>query len=121
MAKDTVKKTANDGSRNSPIALASGMVSPDFPVGGVCGRNRLNTPSNTDRPAASNKGPLLAEAGTTTGVPSGPATVFLNKKSIKKPAAIQPMVPSTRRPGKSRVALGTWVKAIEFTKARVGL
>src|SRR5262245_19273811 len=106
MIPETVKKTANDRSLNSPNALAKGKGSPGWPLGGVVGRKQLQIPRNADRPAASISGCGLS---CSRNLPT------------KKLAAIQPMVPRTRMPGKSRVASGTCVKVIELVSARVGL
>src|ERR671936_770700 len=112
ITNDTPKNTAKDGSRNRPIALTNGRASPGLPDGGVWGRNKLYTPRIADRPAVSRRKPLLWKTGL-----SGDART----KSKASPAAIQPSVPRTRMPGKSRAPSGTWLKTMELQRARVGL
>src|ERR1700676_5267298 len=113
MTNDTPKKTAKENSRRSPMALRNGTASPAFPGGGVCGSNKLKMPSIHEKTAPRRNGSLDIGCPATVGV-------IANKRPMIQLAAIQPTVPSTRKPGKSRPPSGTCVKAIELDRARVG-
>src|SRR4051812_27502531 len=106
ITKETAKKTAKEKSLNRPRALRNGSASPALPGGGVCGNVRLKTPSINDNRAASGKG--LARAG------QFKLTLIQSKPVTSKLVTIQPTVPSTRKPAKSRLPSGTLAKVMEL-------
>src|SRR5256885_417391 len=102
MTKLMAKKMPNDGLASSLIARRNGIASPFFPEGGVWGRKRLKIANPTDIAAAISSGRLVAPEP------------FGRKSTTAQPAAIHPIVPSTRSVGKSRVASGTLANDIEL-------
>ena len=92
MTNETPKNTPKLNSFSNPSALTNGKASPAFPGGGVCGRSKLKMPSAREKPAPS-RNIWFVEASR-------------NVPRIH-PAAIHPIVPRTRKPGKSRPPSGT--------------
>src|SRR5580704_13098942 len=111
MTKDTPKKTAKENSFSKPKALRKGRASPAFPGGGVCGSSKLKIPSMHENIAPRRNGSL------DMGCPAG-VGVYASRIPMIQLATIQPTVPRTRKPGKSRPPSGTCVKAIELERAK---
>ena len=95
---DPSTKIANDRSLSSCQRVEAQRVAqrkrPPAAFGGVCGSASEKRPITTDAPAASCIGSASASA--------------LSTLPTMMPAAIQPIVPSTRIIGKSRAGFSTW-------------
>ena len=74
--------------------------------GGVAGSTNDHPPSTSDAAAA---------------ICSGMAVASRPSEPTARPATIQPMVPSTRTPGKSRSGAPMWRKESELLRASVGM
>src|SRR6266480_4852818 len=113
MTNDTPKNTPKEKSLSSPTALRNGKASPALPGGGVWGSMKLKMPSIHEKTAPNRNGELLI------GALAGAASIPRIRPTIQL-ATIQPTVPSTRMPGKSRAPSGTCAKAMELERANVG-
>src|ERR1700693_1005714 len=86
--------------------LAPVSVAGPAAFGGVCGKYRQKMDRTADRTAATKNWWLVTPPMT---------------KPINQPDTIQPHVPHTRIPGKSRFESAIFAKLIEFVRARVGM